>query len=528
MRTSEDRKGSQAGPLLVITAMILALSTGAPLTQTAAEAQTAAGERSAAEAQSTRQTSAPAQAASQVQARATAQAAAEAQDAARRMAVELNYALSQSAFRAEAEGTQLPQDIRIMQRIVSTALGEIEAPELPETLQGEPESAGAASSGSGGGYAYASSGRAPVTWTFTGSGGRVFNIGSREVTGFYMQGYGYLFTVNWRVAPGGIAGLGEGTAEAFRIRSSELGVLVREARRAAEAGRAEESRAAGEAERALEQERERVEERQAAWETWSAEYRDRLADGLRDVVALYGSTLNRATPEESITFIADFGGGESETVTVSARRGDLSGASRDQNLAAVRMAKGETDVSGTLRTELKIMAEIIDSSLQVQRAGEARVVYAGEAQFFGGDSGYQYVPGYGVLFRKAARLNLATRMIQAVAPSRVEPGVTVQSLRQRIEENSEEQRQAYGEHLADLKQKTAEVLATYGPTLTGMGDDEWVGVYYNVGSAAGLLEGGITDFLVQARMGDIRQAGRQADGAAWLLDRLVTNEKQDP
>jgi hypothetical protein len=462
-----------------------------------------------------------------VQARATAQAAAEAQDAARRMAVELNYALSQSAFRAEAEGTQLPQDIRIMQRIVSTALGEIEAPELPEVLQGEPESAGAAR-GSGGGYAYAGSGQAPAFWTLNVSGGRVFNIGNREVTGFYMQGYGYLFTVNWRVVPRGIAGLSEGTAEAFRVRSSELDVLVREARRAAEAGRAEESRAAGEAERALEQERERVEERQAAWETWSAEYRDRLADGLRDVVALYGSTLNRATPEESITFIADFGGGESETVTVSARRGDLSGASRDQNLAAVRMAKGETDVSGTLRTELKIMAEIIDSSLQVQRAGEARVVYAGEAQFFGGDSGYQYVPGYGVLFRKAARLNLATRMIQAVAPSRVEPGVTVQSLRQRIEENSEEQRQAYGEHLADLKQKTAEVLATYGPTLTGMGDDEWVGVYYNVGSAAGLLEGGITDFLVQARMGDIRQAGRQADGAAWLLDRLVTNEKQDP
>jgi hypothetical protein len=60
-----------------------------------------------------------------------------------------------------------------------------------------------------------------------------------------------------------------------------------------------------------------------------------------------------------------------------------------------------------------------------------------------------------------------------------------------------------------------------------MNDGDWVGVFYDVGSAAGLLEGGISNFLVQARMGDIRQAGRQADGAAWLLDRLVTNEKQE-
>jgi hypothetical protein len=407
---------------------------------------------------------------------------------------------------------------------VSTALGEIEPPELPAELQGEPESAGTA-----GAYAYVSGRETPVSFFSTRSGRGVFNIGSREVTGFYMQGYGYLFTVKWRLAPRGIPGLGEGTAAELRIRSSELELLVTEARRAAGSGQPEESRAAGEAERALEQERERVEQRQAAWELWSAEYRDRLAEGLRDVVALYGSTLNRAAPEESITFIADFGGGEAETVTVSARRGELVGASRDQNLAAVMLTKGETEVSATLRTELKIMAEIIDSSLQVQRAGEpARVEYVELARYSGGDSGYQYVPGYGVLFRKSARLNLATRMIRAVAPSRLEPGVTVQSLRQRIEENTEEQAQVYGEHLADLKQKTAEMLATYGPTLTGMADDEWVGVYYNVGSAAGLLEGGITDFLVQARMGDIRQAGRQADGAAWLLDRLVTNEKQDP
>jgi len=137
------------------------------------------------------------------------------------------------------------------------------------------------------------------------------------------------------------------------------------------------------------------------------------------------------------------------------------------------------------------------------------------------------VPGYGVLFHKTARLNLATEVVRQVAPTRVAPGGADQSLRDRIDESTEEQRQAYTEHLGDLKQKTAEILATYGPTLTEMDDDGWVGVYYNVGRAAGLLEGGITNFLVQARMQDIRQAGYEADGSAWLLERLVTNEKQD-
>ena len=250
-----------------------------------------------------------------------------------------------------------------------------------------------------------------------------------------------------------------------------------------------------------------------------------LAVALRDVVAVYGSTLNRATPDEYVTFIADFGGNEAETVTLSARRGDLTGASRGENLSAVRMEEGETGVSDTLRTELKIMAEIIDSSLGDAGTNEIWTVYAGEARYFGGDSSYQYVPGYGVLFRKAARLNVVTRVIREANAARNE--FTVQSLREQIDESSDEQRQAYAQHLTDLKQATAQIMATYGPTLTEMSDDEWVGVYYNVGAAAGLLEGGITNFLVQARMGDIRQAGREADGAAWLLGFLVTNEKQD-
>ena len=512
---SKNRKRLHAGPApapvprlaLVVTAMILALSFGAATVPTAAEAQTAVE--------------------AQADARARENARQTARENAERRAYEevsYAYALAPSAWSTGAEGGQVPQDIRIMQRIVHTALGEVEAPELSDALKESaetPEMPGA--------YVY-DAGNDEATLWLADTGNRGYSIGGRDVTGFYMQGYGYLFTVKWRVTPAGSRFRYQFMyREEAADRLSELGVLAEHARQAAEASDEAEARAAGEAERALDQERERQHEQQVAWEEWAADYRDSLAEALREVVALYGSTLKRAAPEEAITFIADFGGGEGETVTVSTRRGQLTGASRDENLVAVQMSKGETGVTDTLRTELKIMAEIIDSSLQVEGRGDtwAYAVDFDEVRYFGGDSSYQYVPGYGALFRKGARLNMATQMIRRLNPDRRQSELAVETFREQMEEGTEEQRQAYTEHLAELKEKTAEILATYGPTLTGMNDDDWVGVFYDVGSAAGLLEGGISNFLVQATMADVRQAGIQADGADWLLDHLVTNEKQE-
>lgn len=491
MPRSKKQKTVHAGPVLALTAMVLAVSLGFGTPQTVAGAQTATG----------------------------------VQEDTRRAYERMSYAyaLGGRAWSTEGEEVQVPQDIRIMQRIVHTALGEVEAPELPDALKETRES-----SELPGAYIY-EPGDTEAVIVLGELGGRAYSIGGRDVTGFYMQGYGYLFTVKWQV-----------TSRSYRFRSwarsaeraVELGALAEEARRTAGTREEEtEARAAVEAERALEQERDRLEAQQAAWEEWAAQYRDRLAESLREVVALYGSTLKRATPEEAITFIADFGGGEDETVTVSTRRGQLTGASRDENLAAVRVTKGETGVSNTLRTELKIMSEIIDSSLEVEGAGE-NWAFGGDfgvARYYGEDSSYQYVPDYGVLFRKGARLNIATELIRRANRERRSAGVNVdvETLREQIEEGAEEQREAYVQHLEGLKVQTAAILATYGPTLTELNDDDWVGVFYNVGSAAGLLEGGISNFLVQARMADVRQAGAQADGATWLLDRLVTNEKQD-
>jgi hypothetical protein len=447
------------------------------------------------------------------------------EDAARRAYEELSYAYAYTptVWSLGGESAQVPQDIRIMQRIVHTALGEVESPELPAELQpsgDRPERRGA--------YVYTPADDEAVVMLGEMAGARAWSIGGRDVTGFYMEGYGYLFTVKWQVSSRG------GRFAAWDVgvdRYMELGLLAEEARRAAEERATDEAeaRAAAEAEQTLQQEREREHERQEAWAAWASEYRDRLANALREVVALYGSTLKRAAPEEAITFIADFGGGDEETVTVSTTRGQLTGASRDENLAAVNLSRGATGVSDTLHTELKIMSEIIDSSLVPEDTGDSwtYAVAYDEVRYFRGDSSFQHVPGYGVLFRKGARLNIATRLIRDAARGARASGVNVEALREQLEEGTEEQRQTYTDHLADLKQTTAEVLATYGPTLTELDDSDWVGVFYNVGPAAGLLEGGISNFLVQARMADVRQAGAQADGASWLMARLVTNEKQD-
>lgn len=419
----------------------------------------------------------------------------------------------QAILSSGSAGSQVPQDVRIMQRIISTALSEVEAPELPEVLADDDDTDGARVINFGDSGA--------TVWRVPSARGRSIGIGGRDVTGFYMQGYGYLFTVEVRVRGGG-SGF---SVEANEIRVAELEMLAAQARRSAAEREADEARAAGEAERTLEEQRQLAEQKQAAWDEWSAAYRERLADALHGVVAQYGSTLTRATPDESITFIADFGGGDEETVTLTARRGDLSGASREQNLSAVQMAIGGPGVSDSLQTELRIMEEIIDSSQQTARSDEVWVAYSGQRSgLFGRSSSYQYVPGYGVLYRKSARLNVASNIVAQVAPGRVRSEASVTTLRQRIDESTEEQTEAYRDHLDSLKQSTAEILATYGPTLTQMNDDDWVGIFYNVGSAAGLLEGGMTDFLVQARMSDIRAAAGQADS---LAAQLVTNEKQD-
>jgi hypothetical protein len=433
------------------------------------------------------------------------------------------YALAPTAWTSGSEGAQVPQDIRIMQRIVETALREVEAPELPAALReaGEAEE-------SPGAFVYNPGDTEPVIMVgeLGLRRGRSWSIGGRDVTGFYMEGYGYLFTVKWRVSPRGNHFTSWDRAE---DRYLELAALAEHARQAAEVSDEAEARAAGEAEQALQRERDEFEEQQEAWEEWADDYRNSLAETLREVVAQYGSTLKRATPDEAITFIADFGGDEDATVTVSTLRGQLTGASREENLAAVNLATGETGVTDTLRTELKIMSEIIDSSLQGEGSDDtwSYAVNFGEVRYFGGESSFQYVPGYGVLFHKGARLNTATQLIRGATRARRGTGVDVETFREQLEEGTEVQREAYTEHLADLKAKTAEILATYGPTLTGLDDSDWVGVFYNVGSGAGLLEGGISNYLVQAMMMDVRQAGVQADGASWLLDRLVTNEKQE-
>jgi hypothetical protein len=371
-----------------------------------------------------------------------------------------------------AQPQDVPQDVRIMQTIVSTALSEVEAPETPD----EPAADSVAARGAWN-TARLTYGYGAVAYS-TAVGLSAFGRG--DVSGFYMQGYGYLFTVRWPV----------GSASSFyNVAVSVQGGTERLRREDIRSG---ESAAA-----------------------WAVEYRQRLSDALRDAIAGYGSTLRRAAPGESITFIADFGGGDSEKVTMTVKADALQGSNLATNRGAIQVSAGETGMSERLRTQLRIMSGIIDTSL---RPGAPAENVQGDAWsvYFGGSAEPQYVPGYGVIFRKNGRMNTARAFVSMPTAALREPAADTVAMAART---------TYREHLDTLRHRTVEILAIYGPTLTELNDEDWVGIYYDVGSAAALLTGGVDDYLVQSRMGDIRQAAGQSDPAAWLEERLVTNEK---
>jgi hypothetical protein len=367
----------------------------------------------------------------------------------------------------------VPEDVRIMQTIVSTALQQVERPELPKALAGDStaDSTGLRSRAARDIYVL--------------SGQRGFSVfGNGDVSGFYMAGYGYLFTVRWPVA----SGMGLYNAQLAELAAHGQQAVVDE-----------------------------DQDRAKAVSAWAAQYRQRLSDALRDVIAGYGSTLHRAKPGEAITFLADFGGGDSATVTMSVKANALHGTDVEANRGAIQVSRGQSGMSERLHTQLMIMSQIIDTSLRSESSGNVgSVVLRGWAASYLGRSDPQFVPGYGAIFRTTARLS-TVRTFASLPGSRRDAADSLEA----------KARKTYQAHLDTLRSKSVEILATYGPTLTGLKDDDWVGIYYDVGSAAGLLNGGMDDYLVQARMRDIRQAATQANPAGWLAGHLVTNEKQE-
>ncbi len=416
------------------------------------------------------------------------------------------------------DAQNVPPDVRIMQTIVRTALSQVEPPRMPSGLGGD--SAGDAADTSG---VYVVAPRA----SFVGRG---------DVSGFYMQGYGYVFTVNWPVGVGvsffnaQAARIAEATADqqvALESARAKLEQFTAQGEAGAKADAKQRERAQAEVQREVQRQRQvrvaRLQSDQARtkeMDAWTAQYRQRLSDALRDAIAGYGSTLRRARPGEAITFIADFGGGNAETVTMTVKAGALHGSNLDANRSAIQISRGQGDMSARLSTQLKIMSQIIDTSLRPD-ASDQGVMGGVWSTYFGGTAQTQYVPGYGVIFRKSARLNTA-RAFASFAPMPLR-----ERSRTALDSTESKARKSYQEHLDTLKRKTAEILATYGPTLTELKDADWVGINYDVGSAAALLGNGGENYLVQARMRDVRQAAAQSDPAGWLAQRLVTNEKGD-
>ncbi len=464
------------------------------------------------------------------------------------------YTIIGETWAMHLEDPQEPPEIRIMNRIIRTALEEVKAPELPEELTENPLSNFAFTSSLGPerrDLAYSYRVGVPGSWSMT-----PYFTGSQKVTGFYMEGYGYLFTVRWPIRSSNLfstfslGGLDNLTISLQAQNKALEELLIQRTERSQRAaGRAEVARPTEETEREAEAEqtaREREQEMEMLKEKlgeWQAEFEDLIVDALKDVMATYGHTLHQAADDEKITFVFQQSDEETENLTLSVERGSLSGPDqKDAALLAITVTRGSAESNPALKSQIRIMSEIIDAAFEEESgAGEyLGVVGLSRAYYFGGEARTQYIPGYGVIFTKSARMNIVTVLEEADVPEPDAPAAAgsrsgdvarrARDVYQRVlvmtgEEAVEASREKLHEHFDNLKHKTAEILATYGSTLTELNADEWVGINYEVGSSAGLLQAGVSNYMVLARMSDVLQALRQSDGAQWLLERLVTNEK---
>jgi len=286
----------------------------------------------------------------------------------------------------------------------------------------------------------------------------------------------------------------------------------------------------------LEQRRQRAGELAVMLETWRTEYENRIVEALKTTLATYGHTLVRAAENEAVTLLFEQGNDEAHNITLTVPRGRLGGPDQlERSKQAIRVSRGTNEMSDALRTQVSIMNEIIAESFRdfgVRREGEAiemlNQVYALAGTGTSGSSRARYLPGYGVIFNRSARMSSvlteADVLITTDEPARA--GTGRNSFRT-ILDDPEQFQARLEEHFEALMLKTAEILATYGSTLTELAATDWIGFNYDVGSGAALLQSGVSTFLVQARMSDVRQAASQTAPAQWLYGRLVTNKKPE-
>ena len=435
-------------------------------------------------------------------------------------------------------GPQGPQEVRIMTRIIRTALEGVEPPELPEALQPEKVEEGEGETARSLARAYSI-----VVGELGGfdlSGSLIVGTGERGVTGFYMKGYGYLFNIRWHIGVGDLNVLSLGERGELLVALEEQNKAMqriladRVARRSREQAGGEDrlKEAQHAAQEAVKEEREKRAAREAALAAWRGEYTDALVETLKEVMATYGSTLNQVQPDEAITFIAEFGREEEESVTLTLLGREIGGPgaqARDRILDAIRISRGGSGAGAALKSQMRIMSEIINAAFEEAYEGEVMPTGAyvmtrrGSSLSLRRDTDYQYIQGYGVIFRRRARRTYIRTRAVADETAAPEP----ERLFLRYEEQLEESKERQAEHLENLKRKTAEIFATYGASMTELSAEEWLSIHYDVGGATQLLQGGPDYFLVQAKMSDVRTAAGRQDGSDWLLGQLITNERQE-
>jgi len=104
-----------------------------------------------------------------------------------------------------------------------------------------------------------------------------------------------------------------------------------------------------------------------------------------------------------------------QNITLSVDRGGLGGPDNlDTSLRAITVTRGSAESNPALKSQIRIMSEIIDAAFEEDTGSGQHYVIAGSGYYFGGASGTQYIPGYGIIFTKNARMNLVTVLDESI------------------------------------------------------------------------------------------------------------------
>ncbi len=194
-------------------------------------------------------------------------------------------------------------------------------------------------------------------------------------------------------------------------------------------------------------------------------------------------------------------------------------------VGAAAVQAGESPVSDKLERQIGVMEKVLD---EVLVESPNLLVFSNEA------TRGVYLDEFGVLFTLEASLveegwknkmkffsELKVEEEDGkIIIHRGDDGETVE----KIEDYEKKQNERNQELYAKGKEELLNVLSDYGETLTGLRDDQWVGIAAFLKGSGYFVDRRISRLVLKAKMSDLRAHSAERISTKQLRDRIVVEE----